>query len=394
MENNFHIADLIVKKIRGVITAEEQTELDTWIKMSHENAQVFNRAIDPEVQRSKLEVYQLFNKKKVWSDLEKELFPTKTRFLPTNRFLRYAAAIILPLMVLGGSIYFYSNRTNEFSFAELDTEIQPGSSKAVLILSDGKAIDLEKDGAAHNIREGSSTISNLNQVLSYASIEDNLTQEQIYNELRIPTGGNYRLDLSDGTVVWLNSESSLRFPVSFTDSTRDVYLEGEGFFEVSPNGKPFVVHANDMDVRVLGTSFNVSAYPDGSDFKTTLVEGSVKLEIRDDNNELTMEKLLKPNDQGVWQRSSSDLSVSSVNTSFYTSWMQGKIEFNNEDLGMVMLRLSRWYGFTYQFENPEARKYHFSARLNQDEKISSILEMLEMTTDVKFDYKDGSIIIL
>ena len=393
MEKKSHIADLIVKRIRGDITAEELYELDLWISKSPENEKVFKRASDSKIQRSKMEVYQLFDKEKVWSALEDELFQTKTRTLQPRRILRYAAAIMLPLLFLGGGAYYLSNRSTEFSLAELDTDIQPGSSKAVLILSNGNTLDLENEAATQSIEEGSSTISNKNNVLSYADLDDKEVRDLIYNELRTPNGGNYRLNLADGTAVWLNAGSSLKFPVSFTDSTRDVFLEGEGYFEVTHTGKPFIVHSPDMDVRVLGTSFNVTAYADGSSYKTTLVEGSVKLEIPGQNNEEKLEKLLKPNDQGIWDRSTSEISVSSVNTTYYTSWMRGKIEFDNEDLDMVMLRLSRWYGFTYTFKNPDAKEYHFSARLDQDEQISSILEMLEMTTDVKFDYKDGSIII-
>ena len=394
MEDKFHIADLIVKKIRGVISAEEQAELDLWISKSPQNEEVYKRAKDSGIQRSKMEVYRLFDKDKVWSALEDELFQTKTRRLQPQRILRYAAAIIMPLVMVGAIAYYFSTNRTESTFALLDEDIKPGTTKAVLILSDGNTLDLEKVAAIQSIEEGSSRISNTDNVLSYSINDDIAGGELIYNELRTPVGGKYRLNLTDGTAVWLNTGSSLKFPVSFTDSTREVFLEGEAFFDVAHNGKPFIVHSPEMDVRVLGTSFNVKAYTDGANYKTTLVEGSVKLEISGQNSGEKMEKLLKPNDQLTWDRSTSEISVSSVNTSYYTSWMQGKIEFDNENLDMVMLTLSRWYDFSYTFKNQQAKNYHFSARLDQDEKISSILEMLEMTTDVKFEYKDGSIIIL
>ena len=145
MEDKFHIADLIVKKIRGVITAEELAELDLWISESPENEEVVRRAGDPGIQRSRMEVYRLFNKEKVWSALEDELFQTKTRTLEPLKILRYAAAVILPLLLVGTIAYYFSNNRSEFTYAQLDEEIKPGSTKAVLILSNGNTLDLENE---------------------------------------------------------------------------------------------------------------------------------------------------------------------------------------------------------------------------------------------------------
>jgi transmembrane sensor len=395
MDKSFHIADLIVKKIKGIISTEEQKELDQWISESPENLSLYNKARDSSHQLEKLEVYKLFRKEKVWSELEDELFKTKTREFFPYGMMRYAAAILLPLLVLGGAAYIFLFNPNQDTLAKVDTEIKPGTQKAVLILSDGKTLELTAGALQAEIQEGDATIINEESLLSYSAESNAGTQvDDIYNELRTPRGGGYNLRLADGTGVWLNAGSSLRFPVSFSGSTRQVYLEGEGYFEVSHNGKPFIVSSENMNIEVLGTSFNVMAYPDESEMKTTLVEGKVRIAIPDINGSSSIPMELEPSQQAVLNKASGRLSVGEVNTSYYTSWMRGKMEFNNESLDVVMLKLARWYDFEYEFEYPEARDFHFTARLNKDEQISTILEMLEMTTRVKFEYKKDLIVVL
>ena len=395
MKENYHIADLIARKIKGIISPGEQEELDHWIKEDPENQLVYTRASDPKKQLDKLEIYGLFNKEKAWSGLENKLFETKTiRFTPQKIF-RYAAAIMLPLLIAGGFAYRYLNRSAPQTIAEIDTVFQPGSQKAVLILADGGKVELNEGMAVADLQEGDARISIRNKLLSYTSTDqESLETEIIYNELKTPRGGGYKLQLADGTEVWLNAGSSIRFPVSFTEESRQVYLEGEAYFEVSHDGSPFTVSTANMDVRVLGTSFNISAYADEPLLKTTLVEGKVRVELKNQEDSPLNSLVLSPDQQAILNRSESVLSAVEVNASLYTSWMQGKLEFHNESLDQVMLRLARWYDFEYEFENPEAKAFHFSARLNNGENISTIIEMLEMTTDVKFELRDQKIVVL
>jgi len=393
MKENYHIANLIAKKIKGILSPEEQVELDSWIKEDVENLAVYTRATDPEKQLEKLEIYGLFDKEKVWSKLEDKLFETKTvRFSPQKVF-RYAAAIMLPLLIAGGFAIRYLNRTSPQTIAEIDTVFQPGSQKAVLILADGGSVELEEGKTIADLQQGDAKINIQNSLLSYTSSASSQA-EILYNELRTPRGGGYNLMLSDGTEVWLNAGSSIRFPVSFSEETRAVSLEGEAYFEVSHNGKPFIVSSGDMDVRVLGTSFNISAYKDETVFKTTLVEGKVSVELRGEGDSLSNKLVLSPDQQAIFLQSETDLSILEVKASQYTSWMRGKLEFNDESLDLVMKRLARWYDFEYEFENPQAKEFHFSARLNNGENISTIIEMLEMTTDVKFELREQKIVVL
>lgn len=394
MVESFHIADLIVKKIRGTISPDEQRELDQWIREDPKNRLLFDKASDPKKQLDKLEVYRLFDQEKVRARLEDELFGAKTLRLEPRKFIRFAAAILLPLLLGGGFAWWYLRAPSPDIYAQMDSAFPPGSQKAVLILSNGEELELEAGQLPVSLSDGDANITNENMRIAYTSErKERRAGKSVFNELRTPRGGGYQLQLSDGTRVWLNSGSSLRYPVSFPDSVRQVVLDGEAYFEVSHNGAPFIVSTGNMNTRVLGTSFNVEAFSEDPAFKTTLVEGRVRVELLDQSSPVSGGTILEPDQQATFLPSTGEISKTEVDASGFTSWMQGKLEFHNESLETVMKRLARWYDFEYGFENAAARDFHFSARLDKEESISSILMMMEMTTDVKFEFKDRSIVV-
>jgi ferric-dicitrate binding protein FerR (iron transport regulator) len=394
MDKQFYISGLIAKVNRGTISAEERKALDVWIKESEEHHKLYKRATDNKYLVAKLEVYQLFEKSKIRASLESELFESKTVWLVPKTMLRYAA-ILVPFIILAGISWYYLKDFGTPPLSSLDNVYVPGSQKAKLVLSDGQVHELDKDNLMVDIKEGEARIVNQRNSLIYSAEEEIVeAQPVVLNELITPKGGGYTLQLADGTIVTLNAGSSLNYPVSFTDSIRQVFLVGEAYFDVRHDGKPFIVSCDDIDVRVLGTSFNISTYPDDPDVKTTLVEGKVKI-TTSENLQLASEgKVLLPSDQAIFNKNNASIDIIQVNTSQYTSWIQGKFEFKNLDLDQVMKRLSRWYDFEYRFETDAAKDYHFTARINNDQNISSILEMLEMTTDVKFVIRDQIIVIL
>jgi ferric-dicitrate binding protein FerR (iron transport regulator) len=295
-------------------------------------------------------------------------------------------------VLIAGSLAIYLLRSpQEVLLADIDDHIKPGKQQAVLILSEGAEIDLSESLDMKAISEGYVTIEREGNRLVYRSKDESetLSSGMLYNELRTPRGGSYQLQMEDGSSIYLNAGSSLKFQVSFQDSVREVYLEGEGYFEVAHDGKPFIVHAGQSHTRVLGTSFNISAYKDDPEIVTTLVEGRVQVEASGISSRL----VLSPNEQAILKSATAELVKTEVDASGYVSWVNGKLEFHNETLDEVMKRLARWYDFEYIFENEAARDFHFSARLSRDVEISNILEMLEMTTSVVFTYEDGSIVI-
>jgi ferric-dicitrate binding protein FerR (iron transport regulator) len=394
MDKQFYISGLIAKVNRGTISAEERKTLDEWLNESEENHKLYKRATDNKNLVAKLEVYQLFEKSKIRASLESELFETKTVWLVPKTMLRYAA-ILVPFVILAGISWYYIKDFQTPPLSSLDGKYVPGSQKATLVLSDGEVHELDSDNLQVVIKEGDARIVNQQNSLIYSAEEEIMeAQPVVHNELITPRGGGYTLQLADGTMVTLNAGSSLKYPVSFTDSIRQVFLVGEAYFDVRHDGKPFIVSCDDIDVRVLGTSFNISTYPDDPDVKTTLVEGKVSIKTSESLDPSSEGKVLIPNDQAIFNKDNASIEVMQVSTSQYTSWIQGKFEFKNSDLDQVMKRLARWYDFEYRFESDAAKDYHFTARINNDQNISSILEMLEMTTDVRFEIRDQIIVIL
>jgi len=392
MENHFHIAKLIAKKNKGVITSSELAELEKWINEKEEHLAIYQKATDENTLLDKIEVYRLFKSDKVWQSIDDQLFETKTISFFPRKFMRYAA-ILIPLMIAVGISWYYTNQSAGPELVSIDESVKPGTQKATLVLADGARIDLEDKNVFSELEQGDIKVTNKQNSLLYKSLEKVKPKvAQIFNELITPLGGTYSITLSDATEVILNAGSTLRFPVDFTDSVRRVYLDGEAHFKVSHNGKPFIVACNDMDVGVLGTTFNVSAYNDEPEIKATLVEGKIKVGWND--GDTAESKILKPDDQATLSKDDLSIKIDEVNTSLYTSWIQGKFEFNKDNLEVVMKRLARWYDFEYEFKNNDAKNYHFTARINNDESISSILDMLEMTTDVKFEFKDDILIVL
>jgi ferric-dicitrate binding protein FerR (iron transport regulator) len=394
MDKQFYISELIVKTNNGTISDKEREVLDAWLKKSEENLKIYNKATDNKYLIDKLEVYQLFRKNEVRKSLENELFTSRTIWLVPKTMLRYAA-VIVPFIIMAGISWYYLKDFNSPNLSSLDSKYVPGSQKATLVLSDGQVHELDRDNILSEMKQGEARIVNkLNSLIYSAEDEIDDTQTVIHNELITPRGGGYTLQLADGSVVTLNAGSSLRYPVSFTDSIRQVFLKGEAYFDVYHDSKPFIVSCDDIDVQVLGTSFNISTYPDDPDVKTTLVEGKVKITTAGEFHMAADGKVLVPNEQAIFNRKDAKIEIMQVNAAQFTSWIQGKFEFKNSDLDQVMKKLARWYDFEYRFESIEAKDYHFTARLNNDQSISSILEMLEMTTDVKFEIKDQTIVIL
>lgn len=392
MNNSYEISELIKRSITGEILPEEKLILNNWLKESDENRELYEKLKSIDFQLDKLSQYSSFNKERIKKNIEKELFP-KSAFNHKTYWYKYAAAILIPIVfIIGYSLLFKQNK--EITLANIDESITPGTQKATLVLSNGENIILDAKKNKNTFNEGGVVITNQENKLNYLSGGEKSyfgRSELVYNELKTPRGGGYNLQLSDGTNVWLNSGSSLRFPVSFTDTVRQVYLSGEAYFDVSHNGKPFMVTTNNLNVHVLGTQFNLSAYEDEKEIVTTLVEGKVAITLLDSN--AVQDKILTPGLQSRVNKESRAIGIEKVNTSQFTSWIHGKLEFNNQDLEYVMKRLSRWYDFNYSFANNNAKKYRFSARVNTDESISEILKMLEMTTSVKFQIEENNIIV-
>lgn len=261
-------------------------------------------------------------------------------------------------------------------------EIVPGENKARLIMEDGEIVDLlDSNGKIFKSEEGVILNDSL-QGLSYRLMSgDTLPKKERFNVLQVPTGGFYRLELADGTKVWLNAETELRYPVYFVGNERNVYLKGEAYFEVAKDvNRPFRVFVGDAEVKVLGTSFNISAYPEEYTVTTTLVEGSVGFRSGSEGHEIR----LKPGFQCRMNVADGSVSTEKVDVSVYTAWVNGKFIFRFMNLESIMRQLQRWYGFETIYLDPEVRNYEFRGAIERESKIEDVFRAIELTTDVKF----------
>ena len=259
-----------------------------------------------------------------------------------------------------------------------EVPVQPGKKQAVLTLSSGQQVMLA-DTIVH-VNEKGMVISNFpDKELVYKIMNDTMKTETIYNTVTVPRGGEYKLVLADGTIVWLNSDSHIRYPVTFSGNTRQVELEGEAYFEVAKDvEKPFIVRMNEYNVRVTGTQFNVRNYSNES-LATTLVEGGVQIERKGKVDRL------RPGQQAVLENN--EIRIRVVNVEEQVAWRHGAFGFTQCRLENIMEELARWYDVDVFYMNQQVKDYHFSAWFKRSSSINEVINILEKTKKISLDLK-------
>ncbi len=388
-ENNiFQLARIIAASLRGKANDEEQRTLREWLSVSTRNKKIYDRFKDGKRLEQKIVESQQIN----WKN-DYQHFITKRQRTRKNRriktIIRYAAILTLPLVAAGIFLLQKNDRQTSVSISET---IKPGAHKAILITGGGEKISLS-DSTLSPIQEQNGMIVNVtNSKVSYTSPENSLPVHEIpiFNTLQIPRGGEYFLTLADGTEVWLNAETEIRYPVQFTGNKRVVYLDGEAYFTVTPDPeKPFVVVSTHASVSVLGTQFNFRAYPDEPEVLTTLVSGSVIMQSEKYNQQIK----LVPGEQGVLEKSSATLTKQEVNTYLYTAWKDGRFTFRNARLEDLFNILARWYDLNVFYQSPEAKDIRFTGDLNKTDDFKSILKIIEQNERVTFTVNQSTVFI-
>lgn len=389
--DEFKIAELIFRDLQGRLTGEEEDILRKWIALTPENRALYEKIIDEDTILARLKAYDEVNSEKAWEKIDSLISEkNKNRRLHISHFMKYAAAVLIPALLIT-YIYVRKHGYDRQNQVAHTVEILPGTQRAILTLSDGKQIELNVSGQEAVIKENEVNIHNASKTLRYLedTTQKNEFGEIAYNTLATPKGGEYYLELTDGTKIWLNADSKLRYPTLFAKDERRVFLEGEAYFEVKKNpAKPFIVDAYEMETRVLGTSFNITAYSDDKNMATTLAEGAVKVSIVSNTADESANLVLKPGEQAVLEKESNTFNILKVDTETYTAWKEGKFVIANEELESIMRRLGRWYNFETQFTSPETRYLHFSGTIGRYDTIESILEMISLTTKISFEIKD------
>lgn len=299
---------------------------------------------------------------------------------PANRRRRnwwyYSAAAII---VVAGSVVFLQQQKNipqktteTIVKAKPAGDVMPGISKASLVLADGSVIALDS-AAVTQLKEADGTVIDKQYGKIVYNKAEGANDKVFYNTLNIPRGAEYQLVLPDGSKVWLNAASSLRFPTRFTGNERTVYLDGEGYFEIAKNTlQPFkVVTRNGMEVNVTGTHFNVMAYDDEAYIKTTLTEGKVKIK---NGNAFTP---LLPSQQASLQKNTQQIKVNEVDIDKEIAWKNGMIEFSDNDLPYIMRQLSRWYDVDVHFEGA-APQGSYNGSIPRKATLTEVMQILKL----------------
>lgn len=383
--------DIILRKIKGRISASEEEILENWLKANPEHLRYYNEAVK-------------FYKKEI-SDFDLDLIPSttipfleklnrKSRGIRFRRLIQYVAAIILPVIVVL-SVWFYQKGSAEKpEFADNKAPSVMGSvgNKARLITSTGRSVILETDRAAIIEDASGAKISNDSLGgLKYQNESSVKSEEEIYNSLITPKGGEYKLELADGTKVWLNCDSELKYPVAFIGKSRKVVLTGEAFFEVTKNSKPFIVETTDMTMEVLGTRFNVSAYKNEKTIQTTLVNGSLKVGTK--NLGVPQSILLVPGKQANLDKEKGTLDSNEVDVSLYTSWIDGYFKFKDQSLEAIMRNISRWYDIDVNFESQQLKEKKLTGKIYRFDDFTVIFSMIRKISGTKIEIKDNIVTI-
>lgn len=379
---------MISRNLFGKLSDSEKEEFQEWLEndpkhknYAEQSADFYSKVENDEIERPDVD--------KAIAQFKAYTSEKKTRSIKLNVILKYAAAILIPISIGIFIIMQTAQVETDLLSSNLDL-IGPGSSKAELLLANGERVNLDKDDTLIEKTDGTE-IHNLSGVLSYKANSKKASLET-YNTLNIPRGGEYQLELSDGTKVWLNSATSFKYPTNFTGDKRIVYLSGEAFFDVSHNkDMPFIVKVEDLNVKVLGTSFNVKAYSEEDEILTTLVDG--KVEVLAQGMDARLKTTLSPDFQASYLKSTKTVKVDSVNTEIYTAWKDGVFILDNANLEEISEILSRWYDVNFFFVNEKVKENHFTGRMKKYENLQDILELLEQLSDVEFEVKNKAVVV-
>jgi len=365
----YKIAELILATKRNIISLEEEKLLRKWRDVSERNELLYNRLLEDS------ENIEVIEKKFDGCDYGKYYkecckLIDKSKRVKLIKTLNWAAVLAIPLVLVVTAVLFFSkNKTANY---QAMADICPGSSSALLILSDGEKVALGNKNIQNKILKDNIKVEA--DTLKYEKISDG---KIVFNTIIIPRGGEYVLKLSDGTKIWLNAESELKYPVAFSGNERKVFLKGEGFFSVKKDkNSPFKVVTNDHIISVLGTEFCVRAYSDEKHITTTLESGKVLIEAGNRH------VILLPGQQS--NVSNSEMIIKDVNTELYTAWHKNKYVFNNQSLKEILNTLSRWYDIDVNYDINELGDIRFTGELIKYGNINSFLQKIEELEKVCF----------
>lgn len=391
-----HIQELIRKYGQGQLSTAEKQELDNWYHSFDDQQTVVSDV--PQGSEKDLSAQIAFRLQESLAAEEDQLEPVAGK---ASRRWYTSVAIALIFILLSGSVYYFMTPDQTAAQQPLLVsvpvpagDVAPGGTKAMLTLDDGSVIVLDSANNGILGEQGDVEVKKLdNGLVAYSTSQAGSVNEEkiFYNTITTPRGGEYQVTLSDGTKVWLNAASSIRFPTAFRGTDRQVQITGEVYFEVAHNAaKPFRVSAGRSAIEVLGTHFNVNAYDDELQVRTSLLEGAVKVAAADESDPQQI-KILRPGQQARMTKSGRISIASNIDTEEVMAWKNGLFVFKSTDLRSIMRQVARWYNVDVQYRGTVGMQ--FTGQITRNNNVSKVLEMLELTGEVKFKIEDKQVIV-
>ncbi len=385
-EEAYRVAYLIAGFIRNTLTAKEHIELDDWVNENDSNMKLFEDLTDERNMSANLEWMDKVQSERIFEELQHQGRFEKPKGI-IRRWAWMPAAAMFALAVFFAHRYFkHSPAVNDRLLVSSQAPLQPGGNKATLTLANGVIIDLNAARDGLLLTEENTHVSKMvDGRLMYGENASPGADREIHT-LSTPAGGQYQVILGDGTKVWLNAESTLRYPAAFTGEARKVELAGEAYFEVTPNAHmPFAVMLSDSNtVEVLGTHFNVQAYADEKEKTITLVEGRVLVKSRQKQVTLTPAMQAAINETTV-------STATDVDTGEITGWKDGLFVFHDASIEKIMNQVARWYNARVIYQG--TIKQQFNATIHRSEPLSKLLHLLELNGYVKFKTENDIIYV-
>lgn len=375
---------IIVKDILGSASGEERRLLDEWRNQSEEYQRLYEKLVSGSFLEKAVSDNNKALRRREWKRLEARIVRRRGRSVRLIRFRVVAAVCILALGI--GAVGLWSNSRQDRGGSPLAGSIRMGSPRAIVELAGGQQFLFNKDTTLRLEAQGIQLVSSRDTLDIIQPVIAGERGEE-YNVVRIPHGGEYITRLPDGSVVHLNAGSELKVPVYFGTESREVWLRGEGFFEVvHRENLIFTVHTDKADISVLGTEFDVRAYTDEKEVVTTLVQGAVGV-----SSGRTYDRL-KPGEQARIA-GKGDIRVAEVDIYPFIAWKNGRMVFENERLEKIMAELQRWYDFELFYADPDVKEMHFTIDILKYEEISKVLNLMERMNKVKFTQKGRTVVV-
>jgi len=380
---------ILWKQVLGIVNSGQQPSDEQWQALSPDERELIELLQKEKLTAHAVEFVTGINEDEAWRRLHGNIhtrLPRHTTPVYRMRWLKYAA-VVAGLMILGAAAFFLLRKNDRSIPVVAGTYItEPANPKrATLVLANGQRIALDKSPDS-KLRQDQTDITNIDTSLLAYNTSATVTKPAGYNTLIVPRGGLYKIQLADGSEVWLNAETRLRYPVHFNGvNKRTVFLEsGEAYFKVKKDReKPFIVSAGGMDVTVTGTEFNINTYT--NNFATTLAEGAVQVSAG------ANAAMLKPGEQAIL--TAGKLSSKEVDVDTYTAWIKGQIIFEETNLEEVMNNLARQYDLTVEFTTPQLKERKFGGRFRKTAQVEDILTAIGKAGNIQFSIKGKTIFV-